>query len=267
MSYFKQTKLRLRNLLAGRVYKAAVIEAPNGSRTVPPGRAAPAVATLTQMEVGSSHYDSTASYHSTLSEEEVLLLQEKEALTKVVEQLSLRRQAVAAARRKTEEEVRRLAQEESARRHATEEALRNSETERRRLHEEEKALRQVTDNLIRRRAEGEATREPATVEATRPDERQASTRLHERLRELAQRERQKIEEPGSCAGDEKLRIAEPQPMRNKAADAAPEQLTLEQRLRAEIDGLAAAQKKSIDAARAQINVLRNTERSHAPSAA
>jgi len=144
------------------------------------------------MEPWISHYDSTAGY-SQLSEEEVLLLLEREALAKASEALSLRRRAVAAACRKVEEEVLRQVQEEDA-----------------------------------HRCGAEVARELAVVEVCRMDERQA--------------------------------------MQTKAAEDTHQPLELEKRLRAEIEARATAQRKSIDAARARVSVLRNTDRAHVAAA-
>ena len=263
MSDFKQTKANVGNHLAGGVYGTAVIGATNGSRAVLSGQE---VATFTQMEFGTSHYQSGAVYGSHLSAEEVLLLHEKEALTKAVEAVRLRREAVSAARLKTEEEVSRLVREDEARRHATAEALRSSATERLRVRAEETAARRMTENLEAYRAEAQATRERPQNMARKLEEVKTPTRLHERLREQAFRERQKTEPSDNCAAGEISRIAEPMVLRNKAIDRAQELLSLEQRLRAEIEGQAEAQRRNVDAARAQVSMLRNTAQAHAPSA-
>lgn len=181
------------------------------------------------MEPWISHCDPNGPYHNQLSEEEVLLLNEREALTKAVEELSLRRQAVAAACRIAEEEVRRKAQEAEAHSCGTEAAS---------------ELKAVDDRGL--------------------DEAEAHTRFSEPLRDLTAKESQWIEESGSCAPGEQHRLAKRPTLRTKAAADAQEHLALERRLRAEIEVLAAAQKKNIDAARAQVSLSRNSNLAQAP---
>src|ERR1700682_2794360 len=246
LSYVKQTKLRLSNLPARGSYRAAVIDAPNFSHAAPPLHATQSFAMPIRIESEIAQPEPAAVDDSALSEEEVLLLQEKATLMKAVEELRRRRRALEIARRKAENHVHRRAEEEDARHETGEEAFR-------RLEEEEKVLRRVTEDLVRQRAEMEAARTLAADEVRRLKETQARTHSHGSFSRQAPGERKRIEERSRGAKGELLRLAEPQAPRYEADHEARERLTLGQRLRAEIEGLAAAQKKSIDAARAQLN--------------
>ena len=267
MSYVKQTKLRLSNLPARGSYRAAVIDAPNFSHAAPPLHATQSFAMPTRIESEIAQPEPAAVDDSALSEEEVLLLQEKATLMKAVEELRRRRRALEIARRKAENHVHRRAEEEDARHETGEEAFRRLEKEHSRLEAEEKVLRRVTEDLVRQRAEMEAARTLAADEVRRLKETQARTHSHGSFSRQAPGERKRIEERSRGAKGELLRLAEPQAPRYEADHEARERLTLGQRLRAEIEGLAAAQKKSIDAARAQLNVPGNTNAAHSPTTA
>jgi len=163
------------------------------------------------MEPWISPYDATATHESSLSVEELRLIQEKESLTKAVEALALRRRAVATARLNAEAEIHLL---KYPRRPDTEGADRSCEAER------------------------------------RPPAQPSTLRLVS--------EQPSVEEPLRSVECEKFRIVAAPAVGNNAVGEVPGQLTLEQRLRGEVEGLAAAQRKSIDAARARLTLLRKT---------
>jgi len=202
-----------------------------------------------------SHYDSTDLYQSRLSEEERRLISEKETLTKAVEVLSRRRRAVAAARFKAEMEVHRQAQYPSF---ATDDVDHLAQAEQR-LKAEHSALRLVIEDLAQRRAAletaGVATGAGSRIQAA------AETPLPGSFRAAVPMPTERHAEPCRTPKDN-LRIHEADML--KGQPEAPAQLTLEQRLRLEIEGLAAAQRKRIDAARAKL-VERRSAAAPAPS--
>lgn len=251
MSQNQQSTIRNSNRPLARVYEPTRSQSDSYS-----GALSPTGVTVTQFVFGSSPAESTDSFESDPSAEEAQLLREKEALTKAVEALRLRRQAITEARRKTEEEVQRLAREEEARDRATAAALQSSEAKRRRLETEEIALRQVTQDLAQRRVLVQTARAAAPSETPRVEESKTPMRLHERLHELAVQERLKTEQQDTGAAVDRLRIERPLPLRSQALSATDAQASLEQRLRAEIEGMAAAQRKNVDAARAQVSMRR-----------
>lgn len=212
------------------------------------------------------HHQLGASDESSSSGAEVLIF-ERQVLSKAVEELKLTRLAVVEERLKVEDEVQRRAEEENAHRRVAEEALLRSEAERRRLEAEEKALRQVNRDLVQLRAQLESARNLPEAEIPGINKVRVRTHLQEDVSRPASQARSRIEETVRNSGREELRLVEPETRRSIAEDQTQRGLTLGQRLRAEIDGLALAQRKHIDASRAQLNARRSGNYTHASTAA
>lgn len=232
MSYFNQTALGVSSLLADSLFAGAGIEGTDDRRAVTDGHADAAFATLTLLDSATFGYESIAGYQTALNSpevQEVLRLQKKEVLTKAVEELKLRRQAVKAARHKIEEEVRRLS-----------------------VGNEKQAPGPVDEGLAEHRLAMETACQLAEAELCRFAEKDASTRLQESISRAMVEQQERVVETGRSAGPEELLLVEAQVSRTNTKDLAPIALTLEQRVRGELKGLAAAQKKSIDSARARL---------------
>jgi hypothetical protein len=292
VSHIEQTDLVVDYPVGGPAYEAAMIESANGSRPAMCGQVSPP-ATSVLSDSQTSLHGPDAGDESRLSKAEILLLREKEALAKLVEELASRRQEVARERRKAEqrfqlEEAQRQAA--AARYRVEEEARRHAEEEERQLAELEALRKNILDESLERtrraaqlHAEIErlcldqeeerklitaAETQRRTEEAARAEVRARAEKELQRLEEVRlciAEERQKLDELGSRVAEEECRLALLEVMRETADDEAHERLTLEQRLRAEIDALAEAQRKHIDASRSQLNVLRSRERYQASS--
>lgn len=261
MSQFQPTTQHVSNRPLGRIYEPDRVATPGGSF---PRSVSSAVVTAAQLDFSNSPYSSAIANESQLSEEELLLLREKETLTKAVEALRIRRQAVAAARRKTEEEVQRLTQKTAT---PTAETQLREEAPRLLSRHEETESQPARQELRQSGIAAEAACEPAPSRIRQSEEVKTPMRLHERLRELALQERLRTEQEVGGAVTDRLRIGEPPSRRNEAIVGTQEQTSLEQRLRADIEGMAAIQRRNVDAARAQVNLLRNSNSGNASTAA
>lgn len=231
MSNFAQIEPHVNSIVADSRSSPCGFRAIDDSRTVFGGYDDAAFATLTLLDSAIFGYESVDSCEAALNSpevQEVLRIQNKEVLTKAVEELRRRRQTVAAARQKAELEVHRLGAED-----------------------EGSGPRQVAERSFEHRLEIEAACQLAEVELCRFEERDTRKRLQEMSSETNLPQQVRIKEAWRLAKIEELRLVEPQ-VRPNDNTKTPAAVKLEQRLRGEIDVLAAAQNKSIDVARARL---------------